>query len=201
MGCEETSSAGLGGMGPESNKVRFGRSGTPTVAVSSVPEPVSTLVSPCGWSRPKMRPSRGRRRSASTRQVRACWARAVARLRETVVLPSPGEAETVSMTWGGLPARDSMTEVYSVLTASASAECGLSRKYLGCGSTSCFLPFPRSLLAREQGIVKFGIGDGFVLENPIVDHLLVQIPDNALHVVHRLSHHLLSFQRALESGF
>ena len=60
---------------------------------------------------------------------------------------------------------------------------------------------PCLLQAREQEIVKFGVGDGFVLEDPVVDHLFVQIPDNALHVVHRLSHHLLSFQRALESGF
>src|SRR5690349_22482145 len=90
---------------------RLGTLATETIACSRVLVPIRTSLRPTSLLIPKAEATLPRRRSASTRQVVPCCAIAIARFTATVVLPSPGKEETTRTTWGGLPGRESMTDV------------------------------------------------------------------------------------------
>src|SRR5215469_5526807 len=67
-------------------------------------------------------------------QVLPCCAIAMAKFAATVVFPSPGNEETTSTTWGGLPPHDSIIDVCSDRSASDSGELGRSIKNLTSGA-------------------------------------------------------------------
>ena len=67
----------------------------------------------------------GWRRSASISRVGSpLWARAIARLREVTVFPSPAVELVINNTWGGCGAVESTTEVRRVRKDSATGEEG-----------------------------------------------------------------------------
>src|SRR5882724_5536619 len=81
---------------------RFGEPCMTTNASCNATDPSGTSPRPLSEHTPHAAAAHGRRRSASTRQVRWYWAKASARFTATVVLPSLG-SEDVTNTACGYP--------------------------------------------------------------------------------------------------
>src|SRR5262249_10418590 len=119
---------------PAGKIVKLGRFGLGTKTSSNLAEANNTSRRPFFPERPKAGDTPGRRRSASTKQVRERCESAMARFVATVVLPSPWSDEAISIVLGGLSGFESITDVYNARSASASGEFGLLNRNFSVGN-------------------------------------------------------------------
>jgi len=125
---DDSSSEGLGGIGPEAMICSRRTPGTSCRATDSGASPMIHDVNPTSFDTPKKVWIRGRRRSQSRRTTRRpALATTTARLARAVVLPSPALGLEMASTFAGRSSPANCTQVRRARKASAAGDRGAVR--------------------------------------------------------------------------